>query len=159
MIEVCFDCLHEREPKVIHIPPPRTHTKISMTFLNLVFLTDQNRNEMARRETKKNPLVQRNVWAQALHKMSIDKFSLDLRNHARFETYWRSRKKRETYFISQSCSANEFAVKQQTWHTVLTATRLTGSWHWGAAKLIDSCCYGNVAFDVVGLLSICSESS
>lgn len=73
--------------------------KISMTFFKkkILFFRHKNRNQMTRRETKAFlPFWTSHslrLGAQALHKMSIDKFSRACVTHAQFESYRWGRKR------------------------------------------------------------------
>lgn len=101
--QVCFDCLCvwvKRNAAPLH----ETTAKISMTFFffnrikKILFFRHRNRNQMACRGETKAFLPfwtshSLSLGAQALHKMSIDKFSSAYVTHAQFESYWWGRKK------------------------------------------------------------------
>lgn len=99
LTEVCFDCLLRlNEKKRISLLLHENTAKISMTFLKSCFSDTEIEIRWLAGETKAFlPFWTSHslrLGAQALHKMSIDKFSSTYVTHAQFESYWWGRKKK-----------------------------------------------------------------
>lgn len=99
LTKVCFDCLLRlNEKKSISLLLHENTAKISMTFLKSCFSDTEIEIRWLAEETKAFlPFWTSHslrLGAQALHKMSIDKFSSAYVTHAQFESYWWGRKKR-----------------------------------------------------------------
>lgn len=131
-----------------HISPSfkKTRLKLAWPFKNLVFPGTKIEIKWLAGKQKPPPSFWAShslrLGAQALHKMSIDKFSSAYVTHAQFESYWWGRK--ETFISFQLLSANEFfcgkaANMQQQWQQRSTRSRHGESLSWRTPR-----CEGNV---------------
>lgn len=111
LTEVCFDCLLRlNEKKRISLLLHENTAKISMTFLKSCFSDTEIEIRWLAGETKAFlPFWTSHslrLGAQALHKMSIDKFSSPYVTHAQFESYWWGRKKRRLFRLGSALLMN-----------------------------------------------------
>lgn len=99
-------CLNKQ--KRTHIPfLQESRAKIGMTFLKSCFSRTKIETKwLAGKQSFPHSEHSLRLGAQALHKMSIDKFSTAYVTHAQFESHSHGRK--DIYLISASPSANEF---------------------------------------------------
>lgn len=95
-------CVRLSEETHISLSFRKTWLKLAWPFFKSCFSRHKNRNQMACRETKAFlPFWTSHslrLGAQALHKMSIDKFSSAYVTHAQFESYWWGRKRHSFHF-------------------------------------------------------------